>query len=220
MSQFAAVLNTGTRQDSSGLGVLIFVSLLVMLNLPLFFTLSTGMDLYGFYTVGPVAAYPLPLVLSTLLSSGLAVAGYSCYRWLWRRQARVTGGPWGPFTRGAILSGVPVLLAYAPSIVLTSHGGKPSLIVVAGLMAGSLCITHALRDPETRLDRNLAVHWFVGTIAAILVFLALSIGGMLVLYFVEQQPASGKTCCGDTNILGQTWAIRVSSSRNASATLL
>ena len=191
MSQSAAVLNTGTRQDSSGLGVLIFVSLLVMLNLPLFFTLNTGMDLYGFYTVGPVAAYPLPLVLSTLLSSGLAVAGYGCYRWLWRRRAWLTGSSWGPFTRGAILSGVPVLLAYAPSIILTSHGGKPGLIVVAGLMGGALCVTHALRDPETRLDRNLAVHWFIGTIAAILVFLALSIGGMLVLYFVEQQPASG-----------------------------
>ncbi len=89
------------------------------------------------------------------------------------------------------MSVVPVLLAYAPSILPTSHGGKPSLIVVAGLMAGPLCITHALRDPETRLHRNLAVHWFIGTIATILVFLALSIGGMLVLYFVEQEPASG-----------------------------
>ena len=60
MSPFAAVPNTATRQDNGGLGVLLFFSLLVMLNLPLFFTLNTGMDLYGFYKLGPVADYPLP----------------------------------------------------------------------------------------------------------------------------------------------------------------
>ena len=45
--------------------------LLVMLNLTLIFTGTTGMDLYGFYTLEPVAAQPLPLVLSTLLNLGM-----------------------------------------------------------------------------------------------------------------------------------------------------
>ncbi len=42
-----------------------------MLNVTLIFTGTTGMDLYGFYTLDPVAAQPLPLVLSTLLNLGM-----------------------------------------------------------------------------------------------------------------------------------------------------
>ncbi len=58
------------------LGRLLLVSLLVMLNLPMTFTLITRTDPYGFFTLKSVSAYPLPLVLSTGLSSAMAVAGY------------------------------------------------------------------------------------------------------------------------------------------------
>ena len=173
------------------LGYLLFISALFMLNAPLFFTLNTGMDMYGFYTLEPVSAKPLPAALSTLLSCVMVVAAYVLYRWLCGRRAWFSGDGWGPFTRGAVLSGAPVLLAFAPSIVLTSVGGKPTLIAVAGLTAGSLCVTHALRDPEMNLDPDLARKLFHAAIAAILVFLALSIVGMMMLYYVEQMPASG-----------------------------
>ena len=190
-TQESLALTSSVDQPPRYLGYLLLISLLFMLNVTLFFTLNTGMDLYGFYTLDPVSAYPLPLVLCTGLNVLLAIAGYALYRWLCRRRAWFTGGRWGPFTRGAVLAGAPVALAYAPSIVLTSHGGKPSLIVVAGLIAGSLCVTHALRDCEMKLDPMLVRYWFIGAIGAILVFLALSIGGMLVLYYIEQMPASG-----------------------------
>ena len=162
-----------------------------MLNVTLLFTLNTGMDLYGFYTLKPLSAQPLPAVLCTLLNVFLAVAAYVFYGWLYRRQMRFTGKHWGPFRRGAVLSGAPVLLAYGPSVVLTSHGGKPSVFVVAALITGTLCVIHALRDSEMVLDVASARHWFIGAIATILVFLALSIGGMMLLYYVEQMPASG-----------------------------
>ena len=42
-----------------------------MLNVTLIFTGTTGMELYGFYILEPVAAQPLPLVLSTLLNLGM-----------------------------------------------------------------------------------------------------------------------------------------------------
>ena len=45
--------------------------LLIMLNVTLIFTGTTGMELYGFYTLEPVAAQPLTLVLSTLLNLGM-----------------------------------------------------------------------------------------------------------------------------------------------------
>ena len=177
--------------DTAGLGGLLFVSLLVMPNLYLFYCLNTGMDLYGFFTLEPVSAYPLPLVLSTLLSSGMAVAGYGLYRWLWRRRAWFTGEGWGPFRRGAVLSCAPLLLTYAPMIALAHHGDKPSLIGIPGLMAGALCVTHALRDPEMKLDPTLARYWFIGALAFILVSLILTIGAMFMLYIVEQAPPSG-----------------------------
>ena len=108
-------------QGTAGLGVLLFACLLVMPNLYLFYFLNTGMDLYGFFTLEPVSAHPLPLVLSTLLSSGMAVAGYGFYRWLRRRQAWFTGGGWGPFSRGA------VLMSSAPT---NWYKNRPSLWLV------------------------------------------------------------------------------------------
>ena len=171
-------------------GGLLLVSLLFMLNLPLFFTLNTGMDLYGFFTLAPVKAYPLPAILSTVLNLGLAAFGYASYRWLWRRLGVVRGRALGPFTRGVVLSTVPVFIAFAPAIVLTSIGGKATQIAIAGLIAGSLTVTHALKAPDMRLDPAVARYCSILAIAVILMFLALSVGGMLVLFATEQMPAS------------------------------
>ena len=182
--------SSADTQGTGGLGVLLLVSLLVMPNLYLFYSLNTGMDLYGFFTLAPVSAHPLPLALSTLLSSGMAVAGYGFYRWLWRRQAWFTGGSWGPFSRGAVLMCAPVLLTYSPMIILAHTGDKPSLIAISGLMAGALCVTHALRDPEMKLDPTLARYFFIGAFTWILVSLILTIGAMFVLYVVERAPPS------------------------------
>ena len=142
-----AVLGAGqarSQRPAPWLGHLLLISLLFMLNVTLFFTLNTGMDLYGFYTLKPLSAQPLPAVLCALLNLVLAMAAYVFYWWLYRRQVWFTGEHWGPFRRGAVLSGAPVLLAYGPSMVLTSHGGKPSVFVVAALITGSLCVIHAL----------------------------------------------------------------------------
>ena len=171
-------VTSAASKERRGLGPLVFVSLLTMLNMPLFFTTFTGMDQYGFFTLDPVADHPVPIILSVATSSVMAVAGYGLYRWLWVRPT------W------AALSIAPVALAFAPAIILTSQGGKPTQIAIASLMAGSLCVTHALRDPEIVLDPALARYWFAAVIACILVFLTLSVAGMLVLFFVEQLPAS------------------------------
>ena len=78
------------------LGHLLLISLVFMLNLPLFFTLNTGMDLYGFFTLAPVKAYPLPAVLSTVLNLGMAALVYVSYRWLWHRLGVDHGRDWDP----------------------------------------------------------------------------------------------------------------------------
>ena len=178
------------RSPNPWLGHLLLVSLLFMLNLPLFFTLNTGMDLYGFFTLAPVKSFPLPAVLSTVLNVGMAALAYVFYRRLWYRLGVDYGRDWGPFTRAAVLSAVPVLLAFAPAIVLTSIGGKATQIAIAGLMVGSLTVTHALKAPDMKLDAALARYWSILAIAVILMFFVLSVGGMLVLYTTEQMPAS------------------------------
>ena len=176
---------------SPRLGRLLLISLLVMLTLPVFFTATTGMDQYGFFTIDPVAARPWPMALSIALSLLTAAAGYLAYQFLWRRQWRFTGDNWGPFRRNALLFGMPIALAFAPGFFLTSYGGKPTCVAIAGLMAGSLCVTAALNDREMRLDPGLARILFASCIAAILVFIALSISAMLIMYFAEQTPSTG-----------------------------
>ena len=46
------------RLPRRGLGKLLLVSLLVMLNLPAIITGATGMDQYGFFTLGPWRPVP------------------------------------------------------------------------------------------------------------------------------------------------------------------
>ncbi len=191
MPAMDAPRTSGIQSPEPWLGYLLLMSTLFMLNATLFFTLNTGMDMYGFYTLESVSVRPLPAVLSTLLSCVMAVASYLLYRWLCRRRAWFSGHGYGPFTRSAVLSAVPVFFAFAPGIVLTCIGCKPNLIAVAGLMAGSLCVIHALRDPEMYLDPDLARSLFISVIFVIAVFLALSIGAMLVLYTMGEQPTSG-----------------------------
>ena len=170
---------------------LLLTSLMVMLNLPVIFTLITGMDQYGFFTLDPVAAQPWPLALSLVLSISAAGAGYFLYRFLWSRRSWFVGSGWGPFRRNAVLFGAPVALAFSPGLFLTSYGRIPTGVGVAVLMAGSLCITAALKDGEMQLDSGMARIWFGTAIAAILVMLALSVFGMLMLFSADHLTPTG-----------------------------
>jgi hypothetical protein len=163
-----------------------------MLNLPAIITGATGMDQYGFFTLGPVAARPWPLALSIALSTSAAGAGYLVYRLLRMRRTWFSGSiRYGSYHRNALLFGVPVGIAFAPSFFLTGYNDKPIMVAVAGIMATSLCVTAALNDRETLLDAAMARVWFVACIAFILVFLVLSMSAMLVLYFVDHSPSAG-----------------------------
>lgn len=173
------------------MGGLLFLSLLVMLNLPLVFTGFTGMDQYGFFTLDPLATQPLPLALSAAVNTALALLAYSGYSALRRQHTRYVPETWAPFKRYVLIIGVPVALAVAPSFFLTSYGSKPYYVVIAVLMTGSLCITTALRDGEIRLNINFAMYWFIVAVAIIVALLAMSITGLLVLYPMEQPAPSG-----------------------------
>ena len=141
------------------------------------------------FTVDVLAARPLPLVLSVAISTVLAIAAGVSYRWLWNRQSWFVGSSWGPFRRSLMLIGPPVVLAFAPMLALTSDGGKPTVIVVSVLIMGSLCIASALRDQQMTLDSASAQSWLSLAVSIIVVLLALSIAGMFMLYYIDQETA-------------------------------
>ena len=172
-------------------GKLLLVSLLVMLNLPAVFTGYTGMDQYGFFTLESASAQPWPLVLSILVSTASALAGYGVYRLLRQKQTLYAGNRYGAYQRSAVLFGVPVFLAFSPLFFLTGYNDKPTALAVAGILSTALCITAALSDRDSRLDPVLARLWFIAGLAFILVFLVLCVAAMLVLYLVEQTPSTG-----------------------------
>ncbi len=172
-------------------GKLLLVSLLAMLNLPVIFAGTTGMDPYGFFTLGPVSERPWPLVLAFLLSTGSALTGYAVYRLLRKRQTWYSGNRYGAFHRSALLFGVPIGIAYAPLFLLTGYNDKPTALALAGIMSTCLCITAALHDRETRIDPAMARILFISCLAFILVFLTLCVLAMLAMYLVEQVPSTG-----------------------------
>ena len=173
------------------LGKLLLVSLFVMLNLPAILTATTGMDQYGFFTLERVSSRPWPLVLSFLVSTAAAATGFAMYRLLRRKQDWFASNRYGAFQRNALLFGVPVGMAYAPTFFLTGYNDKPAALALAGILSTCLCITAALNDRDIHLDPPMARILFVACIAFILVFLVLCVAAMLVMYLVEQAPSTG-----------------------------
>ena len=84
---------------------LLFVSLLVMLNLPLIFVLNTGIDQYSFFTWDVVGQAPYPLALSFCASTALAALASVVHHFLWKQQYLGTQGLPGPFKRAALVFG-------------------------------------------------------------------------------------------------------------------
>ena len=107
------------------------------------------------------------------------------------RRNWFAGNKYEAYQRNAVLFGVPVAVAFLPVFFLTCYDNKPVVLGVAGIMATSLCITAALNDPKTRLDAGMARILFVVGAAIILLLVALSVSGMLAMYFVEHSPCSG-----------------------------
>ena len=173
-------------------GRLLFVSLFVMLNLPLIFTLTTGIDQYSLFASDSVGHRPYPLLLSFCASTVLAVLSSIVHHFLWKQQYLGIGGLPGPFKRAALVIGVPIFLAFLPSSLLTVNGGQAYPVAVALLMFGGLIIATALKDPETgRLNTSESLVWLGLATLIILVFAAFSIGVMVLFYTQDILPPVG-----------------------------
>ena len=181
---------TEVGKSPTSVAWLLLLSLLVLLNTPIFIALTTGMDQYGFFTMDAVARRPYPAVLSLAVNVSLAVLAYALYRFIWRWESAFIERGWEPIKRTAVAVGIPVFLAMVPSFLMCSTGGKPYYVVIGVLMTGSLCITSAIRYPNLKVDPHLARFWFGAATGCILVLLTLAITGMLFFYFIDQIPAS------------------------------
>ncbi len=174
--------------------VLLLVSLMAGLNLPLIFTGFTGMDQYGFFTLGLAAKWPLALAAAANVV--LALLAYAVYRAildlrpetgfaarLYQRQ--------GPLGRYALMFGAPAALAVFPSLLMTSYGAKPYFLFAGVLTVGFLSITAALKDGEFRLHPEIARYWFLSAAVALWLMLAIWIAGVLGLYYASQAAPIG-----------------------------
>ncbi len=181
---------TEVGKSPTSVAWLLLLSLLALLNTPIFIALTTGMDQYGFFTMDAVARRPYPVVLSLAVNVSLAGLACALYRFIWRWESAFIERGWEPIKRTGVAVGIPVFLAMVPSFLMCSTGGKSYYVIIGVLMTGSLCITSALRYPNLKVDRHLARFWFGAATGCILVLLMLAITGMLFFYFIDQIPAS------------------------------
>ena len=177
---------------------LLFVSLLVMLNLPLIFVLNTGIDQYSFFTWGVVGQAPYPLALSFCASTALAALASVVHHFLWKQQYLGTQGLPGPFKRAALVFGVPIFIAFLPPTLLTVNGGQGYPIAVAFLMFGGLTITTALKDPEMGgLSPSESLLWVAIATIIILAFAAITIAFLALFYLDETPPTASNLLLGE-----------------------
>ena len=171
------------------MGLMLLALLLAGLNLPLIFAGFTGMDQYGFFTLGLAERWPLALAAAANLA--LALLAYAAYRAIGElrpdtgfaaRLYEMQGG----LGRYALLFGLPVALAMFPSLLMTSYGAKPYFLFVGVGTAGFLGIAAALKDGQVRLHPEIARYWFISGAIAFLLLLAAWIAGMLILHYVSQ----------------------------------
>ena len=172
------------------LGRLLLLSLLVMLNMPVFFILTTGMDQYSFFAMGPLAAEPIPLLLQVFLNVLLSLVAYTTYRYICQRRSSLFPTEWGIFRQTGLAVGIPIALALLPSFLMCNTGGKAYYVIVGVLVTGSICITGSLGDSSVKLNPRLARLWFGMAIASVLVLLALASAWVMFFYFIEQIPAT------------------------------
>ena len=171
------------------MGLMLLALLLAGLNLPLIFAGFTGMDQYGFFTLGLATGWPLALAAAANVA--LSLLAYASYRAIGELRpdtgfaARLYERQ-GVLGRYALLFGPPVALAMLPSLLLTSYGAKPYFIFVGVGTAGFLGIAAALKDGQVRLHPEIARYWFISGAIAFLLLLAAWIAGMLILHYVSQ----------------------------------
>ena len=171
---------------SSEIRPLLGVSLLVMLNNPIIFIAQTGMDQYCFFGYAPLAHRPIPLVLTLLLNIFLCLIALTVHTKLWRWQHEGAGRSLSAGQRISLVVGVPILLAFAPSFMLTTTAAKSYFFLVSALMFSWLGLTMGLRERLFTISRTVSYFWFSGALAHIIVLVVLTMSGMFYFYNLEQ----------------------------------
>ena len=177
---------------STDVGLLLLVSAFMALNLPVVFTVFTGMDQYGLFMIESIArVWHLPLALSLSFNILLAFLAHRLYLWLRARDSHPPFQHWEAFYRHLVAISLPIAAAMLPGFLLGSNFGKPFYIVVGGLIILALSITAAFRDEEISISPEFAGQCFYAVIATILVLVILAIASLLVFFSMQQTPPTG-----------------------------
>ena len=186
-----------TIEQATDVGKLLFVSLLVMLNLPIVFTLIMRLDHYSLATLpsvspivqewyGPYALASIEVAIGVVLAS----MAYMLYKWLHRNSSNPMLERWSAFYCHILAIGLPITIAMLPGVLLTVNNGKPYGIIIGALLTGGLSVIAACSDDRINISSNMASLYFVSSVIGIIALLAMAVQWTFFLYGAEQVPST------------------------------
>ena len=186
-----------TIEQATDVGKLLFVSLLVMLNLPIVFTLIMRLDHYSLATLpsvsqivkewyGPYALASMEVAIGVVL----ALVAYMLYKWLHRNSSNPVLERWSAFYCHMLAIGLPVAIAMLPGVLLTVNNGKSYGIIIGTLLTCALSLIAACSDSRINISSDMARLYFVSSVIGIIALLAIGAQWTFFLYGAEQVPST------------------------------
>ena len=134
--------STRTIEQATDVGKWLLVSLLVMLNLPIIFTIVTRMDHYQLHSLRSLEQvwnlYGLYALVAMVLAIGIVTSGlaYALYKRLHKNCSSAVFRRWSAFYCHLVTIGVPVMIAMLPGLLLTGNLWKTILLNHSPLAGG------------------------------------------------------------------------------------
>ena len=186
-----------TIEQTTDVGKLLFVSLCVMLNLTIIFTLIMRLDHYSLATLPSVSLIVKewygPYALASMevaIGVALAFIAYMLYRWLHRNSSNPALEHWSAFYCHILAIGLPVTIAMLPGVLLAVNNGKPYGIIIGALLTGMLSVIAACGDDRINISSDMARLYFVSALIGMTALLAVSAQWIFFLYMSEQIPST------------------------------
>ena len=166
---------------SIGMRDFLFVSLFVLLSTPMLQAPLMRMDHFGFYAIDGLGGTPIPYVLALLVNLVLAFIASAFYGFLYSWQ--VSWGATNPYRQAAWATLPPLAFVYLCMLFISCAGAWLYLLEVLPILGGVIVAISVLRDDSVKISVWAKRFILQVTIAITIVLTALSLAGMVVIYW-------------------------------------
>ena len=166
---------------SSWLRDLLFVSVFVLLSIPMLQAPLIRMDPYGFYAIDGFSNTPIPYVLALLVNLLLALSAGLLFDFFWRWQYSVRTG--NPFRQAALVSFPPLVFVYVCALLFCCAGTWIYLLEVFPVLGGVLMAILVLQHESIQLTEWAKRFLFQTCVAITIVLGSISLIAMVVVYW-------------------------------------